>query len=262
MSLFRKPKKPIQRRVFSGYDDEDEENVGGTALVAKDAGAKPHGNGTTDQPTTGSTEPLSAVAQTTTGGTTVPAERKRKEHRSSASVGGAGGGGGGVTDRSDSRAAGSTRTSVSASSSKANSLTTTATKHSLLSFDDEEEGEVFQVKKSSHSKKVMKSLDKERRRKRHLEKSNGTTTPGSSGSYSSSSVSAIHASSALDGPGNGPRNRFSSSSPPSSSLSHDKGSNDKIKREKCDHSSSNIQTEIRTDDFVVSWWSRNRIPRI
>ncbi|XP_049531625.1 PAX3- and PAX7-binding protein 1 isoform X1 [Anopheles darlingi] len=264
MSLFRKPKKPIQRRVFSGYDDEDEENAGGT-VVSKDAAAAKHGNGNgttspqTEQPTTATAEPLSAVSQTATGGTTGPTERKRKEHRSSASAGGGGGGSGSATDRSDSKA-NSTKASASASS-KANSLTTTATKHSLLSFDDEEEGEVFQVKKSSHSKKVMKSLDKERRRKRHLEKSNGTTTTtagaatstsslSSSGPISSSS-SAIHGTSALDGPGNGPRNRFSSSSPPSSSLSHDKGSNDKIKREKCDHSSSNIQTEIRTDDFVL-----------
>ncbi|XP_058057791.1 intron Large complex component GCFC2 isoform X1 [Anopheles bellator] len=215
MSLFRKPKKPIQRRVFSGYEDEDEENNSASRSEP------PNGNANAVRSSSMECEEGPAVPLMPPSAAGVPAERKRKEHRTERSV------------------------DLKQASSKSNLPTTGTTKHSLLSFDDEEEGEVFQVKKSSHSKKVMKSLDKERRRKKHLERSNGTVL-----SSSSSSSSAAAPASALEGPGNTLRSRFPSSSPPSA-LSYDNGSNDKIKREKCDNSSSNIQTEIRTDDFVL-----------
>ncbi|XP_050071092.1 uncharacterized protein LOC126559033 isoform X1 [Anopheles maculipalpis] len=217
MSLFRKPKKPIQRRVFSGYDDEDEENHN---AASKDTA--PHGNssdngGDNSRPIPMDTDPAPE------GPAVASEHRKRKEHRAE-------------------------------SSTKGSLKAIPNTKPSLLSFDDEEEGEVFQVKKSSHSKKVMKTLDKERRRKRHMEKSNGTSTSQQAG-YGADQGK----------PTNAPRKQQQqhvSSSPPTVTGSCGNDSNDKIKREKCENSSSNIQTEIRTDDFVVSWWSRNRIRRI
>uniref|UniRef100_A0A1Y9H298 GCF C-terminal domain-containing protein n=1 Tax=Anopheles dirus TaxID=7168 RepID=A0A1Y9H298_9DIPT len=207
MSLFRKPKKPIQRRVFSGYDDEDEEN--GTPS-GKDPPSNGNENGNVRQPSTtesGLTPEGPAVAATVVASSSE--HRKRKEHRADAP------------------------SKAGCGSLKA---TTTATKPSLLSFDDEEEGEVFQVKKSSHSKKVMKTLDKERRRKRHMEKSNGTSATSSG---------------APPEPGRSASSRKQVASPPTAVGLYETDSNDKIKREKCENSSSNIQTEIRTDDFVL-----------
>uniref|UniRef100_A0A182Q932 GCF C-terminal domain-containing protein n=1 Tax=Anopheles farauti TaxID=69004 RepID=A0A182Q932_9DIPT len=207
MSLFRKPKKPIQRRVFSGYDDEDEEN--GTPS-GKDPPSNGNENGSARQPATtesGLAPEGPAVAASTVASSSE--HRKRKEHRADASSKGGPG------------------------SLKA---TPGITKPSLLSFDDEEEGEVFQVKKSSHSKKVMKTLDKERRRKRHMEKSNGTTASSTGAPFESGKTNS---------------SRKQAASPPSTAGSYETDSNDKIKREKCENSSSNIQTEIRTDDFVL-----------
>uniref|UniRef100_A0A1L8DHS0 Putative transcriptional regulator binding to the gc-rich sequence n=1 Tax=Nyssomyia neivai TaxID=330878 RepID=A0A1L8DHS0_9DIPT len=87
-------------------------------------------------------------------------------------------------------------------------------KTTLLSFDDEEEGEeVFQVKKSSHSKKVMKKLDKARRKK------NRTDDPD--------------------------RPKDASAATPSEFNNKHKN-----KSELKDNSNS-VQTEIRTDDFVL-----------
>ncbi|XP_058119129.1 PAX3- and PAX7-binding protein 1 isoform X2 [Anopheles coustani] len=222
MSLFRKPKKPIQRRVFSGYDDEDEENNPSSKDTAHAAG---NGNGSPGEPSLAPEGPM-----VSSGGTSIAvasSERKRKEHR---------------TDTKPD-------TSKGVGSSKSNAIT----KPSLLSFDDEEEGEVFQVKKSSHSKKVMKSLDKERRRKRHMEKSNGTGTAPSTFQHSSapSEHAAMGSKAATTANQRSSKQQYPSSSPPSTSLSYDNDSNDKIKREKCENSSSNIQTEIRTDDFVL-----------
>lgn len=124
----------------------------------------------------------------------------------------------------------------SKSDKKSSSGTAAASKMSLLSFDDEEEGETFQVKKTSQSKKVMKTLDKERRRKRHAEKNGGGSREDSNDGTSFATTS-------------------SSSKSKSSSTKHaDVGSEqqkDKLKKEKCENTSSNIQTEIRTDDFVL-----------
>uniref|UniRef100_A0A182LXY5 Vitellogenin domain-containing protein n=1 Tax=Anopheles culicifacies TaxID=139723 RepID=A0A182LXY5_9DIPT len=213
MSLFRKPKKPIQRRVFSGYDDEDEENHN---AAGRDTGANSFNNGSDNGSDINRSVPMDtdpapegpAVAVVPPTGSE---HRKRKEHR------------------------------AETSSSKGSLKAIPSTKPSLLSFDDEEEGEVFQVKKSSHSKKVMKTLDKERRRKRHLEKSNGTQTTAQSG-YGVD-----------QGKSNASRKQqyHTSSSPPSVTGPYGHDNNDKIKREKCENSSSNIQTEIRTDDFVL-----------
>uniref|UniRef100_A0A182JEI6 GCF C-terminal domain-containing protein n=1 Tax=Anopheles atroparvus TaxID=41427 RepID=A0A182JEI6_ANOAO len=225
MSLFRKPKKPIQRRVFSGYEDEDEENNPTAKETPHTVG---NGNGASSDPS-GSSDPTvvppeGPVVSSSGGSVVASSERKRKEHR--------------ADTKSETSKGGS-------ASAKSNAI---ITKPSLLSFDDEEEGEVFQVKKSSHSKKVMKSLDKERRRKRHLEKSNNGTTSASH--HSSSAASAEHGAGRATSTSQ--RKQFLSSSPPSTtSLSYDNDSNDKIKREKCENSSSNIQTEIRTDDFVL-----------
>ncbi|XP_059612366.1 PAX3- and PAX7-binding protein 1 isoform X2 [Phlebotomus argentipes] len=98
----------------------------------------------------------------------------------------------------------------------------------LLSFDDEEEGEeVFQVKKSSHSKKVMKMLDKERRKKSRQ------------GSDSIAPGQQIPAQPKRESP------PVSSKRTPS-----ELNSKEKVKKESKDNSNS-IQTEIRTDDFVL-----------
>lgn len=110
-----------------------------------------------------------------------------------------------------------------------------------------EEGETFQVKKTSQSKKVMKTLDKERRRKRHAEKNGGSREDSYSFAASTSSTST---------------SATSSKSKSSSSSKHGEGSEpkDKLKKEKCENTSSNIQTEIRTDDFVVRLLLFNFLP--
>ncbi|XP_055641850.1 PAX3- and PAX7-binding protein 1 isoform X2 [Toxorhynchites rutilus septentrionalis] len=127
----------------------------------------------------------------------------------------------GYDDEDEPAAGGPTGATASAPSSSGSQQ-----QQSLLSFDDEEEEEVFQVKKTSQSKKVMKSLDKERRRKRHAEKNGSKNAPSSSSSSSKSK-----------------NNRD-----PSTTEDFDK---DNLKKEKCENTSSNIQTEIRTDDFVL-----------
>ncbi|XP_061506789.1 intron Large complex component GCFC2 isoform X1 [Anopheles gambiae] len=228
MSLFRKPKKPIQRRVFSGYDDEDEENHGSSA---KDSG-HPNGagngtqNGTSvDRSTPMDVDPVpEGPAVATASVAPSSSSSKRKEHRAAADSGSKG------------------------SSLKANP----STKPSLLSFDDEEEGgEVFQVKKSSHSKKVMKTLDKERRRKRHMEKGNGSGLAGPAPGSASGGAGAVDQAKPTSAPHRKQPSSSASSVAGSSAHGGTADSNDKIKREKCENSSSNIQTEIRTDDFVL-----------
>lgn len=113
-----------------------------------------------------------------------------------------------------------------------------------------EEGETFQVKKTSQSKKVMKTLDKERRRKRHAEKNGGSREDSYSFAASTSSTTSTSTSAT------------SSKSKSSSSSKHGEGSEpkDKLKKEKCENTSSNIQTEIRTDDFVVRLLLFNFLP--
>ncbi|XP_058825218.1 PAX3- and PAX7-binding protein 1 [Topomyia yanbarensis] len=190
MSLFRKPKKPIQRRVFSGYDDEEDS---ATTVAANSSGQHQHNNGNRME-----VDPTPPPAPTISS-----KSKKDKKHSKGAS-------------------ASSSSNSASGLSSKPSS------KLSLLSFEDEEEGEVFQVKKSSQSKKVMKTMDKERRRKRHAEKNGSKDTFGSLSSSSKSNKNGKDCTTAED-------------------SSH----KDKLKKEKCESTSSNIQTEIRTDDFVL-----------
>ncbi|XP_058449593.1 PAX3- and PAX7-binding protein 1 isoform X2 [Malaya genurostris] len=74
----------------------------------------------------------------------------------------------------------------------------------------------------------MKNMDKERRRKRHAEKNGSKDT-----------VSSMFSSSSSKSNKNGKDN------------TEDSSHKDKIKKEKCENTSSNIQTEIRTDDFVL-----------
>ncbi|XP_039437366.1 PAX3- and PAX7-binding protein 1 [Culex pipiens pallens] len=199
MSLFRKPKKLIQRRVFSGYDDDDQ---------------APHLQ-QQDETSNGSGGPMEVDQMAPPPPCLKGSASSRKEKKPSSS-------------KSE---VGSNSTKKSSSSAGA------ASKMSLLSFDDEEEGETFQVKKTSQSKKVMKTLDKERRRKRHAEKNGGSRED----SYSFAAASSTSTSAT------------SSKSKSSSSSKHGEGSEpkDKLKKEKCENTSSNIQTEIRTDDFVL-----------
>lgn len=108
MSLFRKPKKPIQRRVFSGYDDEDEENH--NASGKSDNGPHSVSNGSDNGSDINRPVPMEldpapegpVVAVVPTGSE----HRKRKEHRAE-------------------------------SSSKGSLKAIPSTKPSLLSFDDE-----------------------------------------------------------------------------------------------------------------------------
>uniref|UniRef100_A0A182SR76 Uncharacterized protein n=1 Tax=Anopheles maculatus TaxID=74869 RepID=A0A182SR76_9DIPT len=104
MSLFRKPKKPIQRRVFSGYDDEDEENHNS---ASKDLATHGAGNGSDNG--SDNSRPIPMDIDTAPEGPAVAVaseHRKRKEHRAE-------------------------------SSSKGSLKAIPNTKPSLLSFDDE-----------------------------------------------------------------------------------------------------------------------------
>ncbi|XP_032596275.1 uncharacterized protein LOC6568385 isoform X2 [Drosophila grimshawi] len=130
----------------------------------------------------------------------------------------------------------------------------------LLSFaDDEDDGEVFQVRKSSHSKKVMRMLDKERRKKKREERSDhatGTIPTGQPGTYENGSTTTTTQhleSSSANAPGAAAAN--SSRYMKCASIASDNASV-QSKSKKCDNHM--IQTEIRTDDFVVSLWSRTR----
>ncbi|KMZ01934.1 PAX3- and PAX7-binding protein 1 isoform X1 [Drosophila simulans] len=109
----------------------------------------------------------------------------------------------------------------------------------LLSFaDDEDDGEVFQVRKSSHSKKVMRMLDKERRKKKREERAENSGLPGGENG------STQHLESS-GGPSSGPPN--SNSNP--ANAGRYKSASDQSKSKKSDNHM--IQTEIRTDDFVL-----------
>ncbi|XP_037729184.1 PAX3- and PAX7-binding protein 1 isoform X1 [Drosophila subpulchrella] len=109
----------------------------------------------------------------------------------------------------------------------------------LLSFaDDEDDGEVFQVRKSSHSKKVMRMLDKERRKKKREERAENSGHPGGENG------STQHLESS-GGPSSGPAN--SNSNP--AIAGRYKSASDQSKSKKSDNHM--IQTEIRTDDFVL-----------
>uniref|UniRef100_A0A1A9W1K5 GCF C-terminal domain-containing protein n=1 Tax=Glossina brevipalpis TaxID=37001 RepID=A0A1A9W1K5_9MUSC len=112
-----------------------------------------------------------------------------------------------------------------------------STAKSLLSFaDEEEDGEVFQVRKSAHSKKVMRMLDKERRRKKKEERDTSTNVIATDG-YTESSYNR-------DTRENGSR----------LSNTHSLGSTTTSTGVSTEHRKSNkdkIQTEIRTDDFVL-----------
>ncbi|XP_017104679.2 PAX3- and PAX7-binding protein 1 isoform X2 [Drosophila bipectinata] len=105
----------------------------------------------------------------------------------------------------------------------------------LLSFaDDEDDGEVFQVRKSSHSKKVMRMMDKERRKKKREERAENSGQGGGE----NGSTQHLESSSGYGNPhSDGGVGRY-------------KGASDQSKSKKSDNHM--IQTEIRTDDFVVS----------
>ncbi|XP_034485119.1 PAX3- and PAX7-binding protein 1 isoform X1 [Drosophila innubila] len=115
----------------------------------------------------------------------------------------------------------------------------------LLSFaDDEDDGEVFQVRKSSHSKKVMRMLDKERRKKKREERAEHTGHSGHMGFENGSTPQHLESSSAIaSGAGTAISSRYKSTS-----IANDNASV-QSKSKKCDNDM--IQTEIRTDDFVL-----------
>ncbi|XP_055544228.1 PAX3- and PAX7-binding protein 1 [Wyeomyia smithii] len=200
MSLFRKPKKPIQRRVFSSYDDEEDS---ASCVSGNSAPSAQQDNGTRMEMDSSTPPPPPSISLKSSASSS----RKDKKHSKGSTLG---------------------------SQQQQPVGTKLGSKMSLLSFEDEEEGEVFQVKKTSQSKKVMKNLDKERRRKRHAEK-NGSKE--SFGGYSSSASTK----SSKNGKDCGA----------AAAATEDSSHKDKFKKEKCENPSSNIQTEIRTDDFVL-----------
>ncbi|KAH8362244.1 hypothetical protein KR200_003504 [Drosophila serrata] len=111
----------------------------------------------------------------------------------------------------------------------------------LLSFaDDEDDGEVFQVRKSSHSKKVMRMLDKERRKKKREERAEnslGHLLGGENGSTQHLESSGGASSGSAQTPNSSAAGRFRNTA------------SDQSKSKKSDNHM--IQTEIRTDDFVL-----------
>ncbi|KAH8265209.1 hypothetical protein KR038_001439 [Drosophila bunnanda] len=111
----------------------------------------------------------------------------------------------------------------------------------LLSFaDDEDDGEVFQVRKSSHSKKVMRMLDKERRKKKREERAEnslGYQLGGENGSTQHLESSSGASSGSAQTPNSSAAGRCRTTA------------SDQSKSKKSDNHM--IQTEIRTDDFVL-----------
>lgn len=121
--------------------------------------------------------------------------------------------------------------------------------------DAEDDGEVFQVRKSSHSKKVMRMLDKERRKKKREERAEITGHSGHFGYENGSNMQQLESSSATSAlalaPASGSGAAGSanlSSRYKCTSIASDNASV-QSKSKKCDNDM--IQTEIRTDDFVV-----------
>uniref|UniRef100_A0A0A1X669 Uncharacterized protein n=1 Tax=Zeugodacus cucurbitae TaxID=28588 RepID=A0A0A1X669_ZEUCU len=211
MSLFRKPKK-IQRRVFSSTLDEEDENAADAMEVEID------------------------------GEQSVQNNKKSKD---------------GGTKKSSNKTE-----KVEEPKSKA-----------LLSFaDDEEDTEVFQVRKSSNSKKIMRMLDRERRRKRKEERHNTQSTVDgeySGGGDGGVSIGRQRERQSYEHYENGKSTNGSSNN--SHNLGSTTTSSNKYKGttalatsgkslgtasatavEQCkSKKSDSIQTEIRTDDFVV-----------
>ncbi|XP_054746441.1 PAX3- and PAX7-binding protein 1 [Anastrepha obliqua] len=213
MSLFRKPKK-IQRRVFSSTLDDEDEN----AVDAIEADVD------REQP--------------------VQINKKSKDGSSKKSSN--------KTDK------------VEEPKPKA-----------LLSFaDDEEDTEVFQVRKSSNSKKLMRMLDRERRRKRKEERQNTQSFAeiGNSGGGGGSGFTGRQRERQQS------HDRFEngkSTDVSNNNISHNLGSTTSSNKykgtatlattgekavgtasasavEQCkSKKSDSIQTEIRTDDFVL-----------
>lgn len=106
----------------------------------------------------------------------------------------------------------------------------------------EDDGEIFQVRKSSHSKKVMRMMDKERRKKKREERAelSGQNWAHQAGYQNGSTTQHLDSSSANASGANSSRSNKSSASD---------SPNVQSKSKKCDNDM--IQTEIRTDDFVV-----------
>ncbi|XP_061398036.1 PAX3- and PAX7-binding protein 1 [Musca vetustissima] len=228
MSLFRKPKK-IQRRVFSSALDDDEDDCATAAAATStrennDGGYGKKRNDASDDMDQDGDELIAPPPPH------ISSKKKHRDGKSKSSSGksSSGGGGGAAAGASD------------AYKTKA-----------LLSFaDEEDDGEVFQVRKSSHSKKVMRMMDKERRRKKREERSaeHNTATSSSSSGYGghqttnndSASMNRENGSSRLNNDSHNLGSSASSASATSSSEQNKKS-----------NKSDSIQTEIRTDDFVL-----------
>ncbi|XP_055909009.1 PAX3- and PAX7-binding protein 1 isoform X2 [Eupeodes corollae] len=185
MSLFRKPKKTIQRRVFSRFDDDGDNLTRNNSEKSMQMDVEEQN------------------LNYKKGGTCYGKRIKNEKF---------------------------SRTDCKTSKTK-----------SLLSFaDDDEEDEIFQVRKSSHSKKVMRMMNKERRKKRAKEEKNNdhesvNYSPqreheNDKGTESSNDV--------LTTISNGDKKCLQTTAFVLSEVNKSK-------------KSDNIETEIRTDDFVL-----------
>ncbi|XP_013112939.2 PAX3- and PAX7-binding protein 1 isoform X2 [Stomoxys calcitrans] len=228
MSLFRKPKK-IQRRVFSCALDDEEDNNSGSS--ARDNGSSASGGGGSgySRKKSDAGDDMEQDDQLIAPPPPQISKKKNKSKSSSSKSGSAVG-----TDTGKTKA--------------------------LLSFaDEEDDGEVFQVRKSSHSKKVMRMMDKERRRKKKEERSSEATAGG--GSYGASSRPSQYSndnsqsqqqhSHSSTNRENGSRLNNDSHNLGSSSMATATTSTSSSEHIKKSNKSDSIQTEIRTDDFVL-----------
>lgn len=128
----------------------------------------------------------------------------------------------------------------------------TICKYVWIFLSEEDESEMFQVKKTSHSKKVMKMMDKERRKK----KAQSSSSSLSRGNSNERNIDQYN-----DQPNRTEDNDHRNSHTNRSSVSYDKDvidtntrtddKHDSINKKRNKNSNSSIQTEIRTDDFVV-----------
>lgn len=184
-SLFRKPKKNIQRRAFSDFPEDQDHG----ATRDGDAGEK-----SVEAPKIKQKEPKP--------------EKPSKERPAA-------------------------KTLLSFGDEDGKWVANVSVHHLLIKLPLSEEEEVFQVKKSSQSKKVMRQLDKERRKK--AKGGNDDTQPQEKTTMTSMGGSEL------------------SNKPPLLGGVSDlaSGTDATLSSVRNDISGKKIQTEIRTDDFVV-----------
>lgn len=227
MSLFRRPKKPVQRRVFSYGDDEDSENNDLNDCGTKTSAADSYSDNGTSNSSRTKTDNGSRAAKERAKS---PASEKTKKKSSLLSF----------DDE------GKTQPLLIVIVQSVGAL------EYDRNFISAEEGEIFQVKKSSHSRKVMKQLDRERKKRKTKPAAEGSAD-GQSSSYGGSGDVGGSGSSG----GRGVSSERSSSSYATLSSSSGRQTTTTITAGQ-KHRQSNLSfsqcsnpTEVHTDDLVV-----------